>query len=275
MKYHSEMNRRLFSIFIIGFLTLFTFSVNAQRFPENPKPVHLVVDEAYVLAGFERTNLENKLVAFDDSSSNQIAVVIIKSLEGYDIASYSFALAKKWGIGQADKDNGVLVLVAHEDKKMFIATGYGLEGAIPDAIAKRIVENYMKPAFRQNNFYKGLDEATTVLMGLASGEFNENDLRGNEGKAGVPIAVLLVIGIFFLMRYLNYKTYKKQQVGGLEISFLAFLLLNSGRRGSGYGHFSGGTGSFSSNSGFGGGGGGGFGGFGGGGFGGGGAGGSW
>ena len=261
----NQMVRYLFFILSV-FVCSFSFG---QDFPERSKPPKLVNDFANILGDREELILEKKLLTYNNNTSTQIAVVTINSLNGNDISDYSFRLAEKWGIGGKGKDNGVLVLVALEDRKMFIATGYGLEGVIPDALAKRIVENYMKPNFRNNNYYKGIDEATSVIMGLASGEFTADQIGRRKIGLSRLIFPLLIIAFFILMSYSRFKRVRGSHMARSNLNFLSFLFLMSvmgGSGGRGYNNFSSGSGSF---------GGGGFGGFGGGSFGGGGAGGSW
>jgi len=254
-------------LFLILSLLVYSFSFG-QDFPERPNPPKLVNDFANILGDGEELTLEKKLLAYNDSTSTQIAVVTINSLNGNDIGDYSFRLAEKWEIGQKGKDNGVLMLVAMEDRKMFIATGYGLEAVIPDAFAKRIIENYMRPNFRNNNYYKGIDEATSVIMGLASGEFTADQIERKKTSFPPLIFPLLIIAFFLIMSYSRFRSVKGSHMAGSNLNFLTFLFLMSsmGGRGRNYGNFSSGSGSF---------GGGSFGGFGGGSFGGGGAGGSW
>ena len=260
-----QMTRLLFYILPV-LVCSFSFG---QDFPERSKPPKLVNDFANILVDREELILEKKLVAYNDSTSTQIAVVTINSLNGNDIADYSFRLAEKWGIGQKGKDNGLLILIALEDRKMFIATGYGMEGVIPDALAKRIVENYMKPNFRNNNYYKGVDEATSVIIGLAGGEFTADQIGSKKIGLSRFIFPLLVLIFVIGSSYSRYRTVRGSHMAGSNLNFLTFFFLMSamgGGRGRGYSNFSSGSGSF---------GGGSFGGFGGGGFGGGGAGGSW
>jgi len=255
-----------FQFFILSVLFCnFSFG---QDLPARPNPPKLVNDFANILDARQELLLENKLVSYDDSTSTQIAVVTINSLKGNEIGNYSFRLADNWGIGEKEKYNGVLILVAMEERKMFIATGYGLEGAIPDALAKRIVENYMKPNFRNNNYYRGIDEATSLIMGLASGEFTPDQISREKIDLRRLIFPLLMIFFFVLMSYSRFRSVRGSHMAGSNLNFLMFLLLMSagGGRGRGFGNFSSGSGSF---------GGGGFGGFGGGSFGGGGAGGGW
>lgn len=254
---------------LLLFLSLTTLAY-AQDIPEAPDPPRLVNDFANVLSDGERASLEQKLNAYHDTTSTQIAVVTVKSLGGYEVLDYAFRIGESWGVGQAGKENGVVVLVAIDDRKAAIATGYGLEGAIPDIATRHIRENQMNPNFRSGDFYKGLDEATTTLMKLASGEFSAEDMAPAQPGAGYVALIffLVVIGIIVLAAVSRRK---RNHIGKKGIDFWTALWLIShmgGRnRGGGSGWGGGGFGGGSS--------GGGFGGFGGGSFGGGGSGGSW
>ncbi len=257
-----------FFLFLLLLIAATVSKVIADDFPDKPNPPKLVNDYVNKLSPGHVTALENKLRAYNDSTSTQIAIVIIASTEGYDISDYSFQLAEKWGIGQKDKDNGVLITVAVDDRKTFIATGYGMEEFVTDATAKRIIENYMLPSFKKNDFYNGLNQATTIIMGLAAGQFTAEDIaKENTPGLGVLVFPLLFFGILFLINYARFRNYKSNSITG-DMSFWMFLMLMSQNRSRGRGHRGGGFGNFSS-------GGGSFGGFGGGSFGGGGAGGSW
>jgi uncharacterized protein len=224
-----------------------------------PTPNRLVNDYAGMLQGTESSELEKKLLAYNDSTSTQIAVVILESLEGDDLFEFSQRLAEAWGIGGKENDNGVLLLVALEERQIRIHTGYGTEGALPDAISKRIIEQVIKPAFKSGNYYLGLDQATDAMMAALQGEYTATDEReGDPLKRYMPFILLFIILIIAARRKssTDYSRRGRGYYGGPWI-------------GGGFGGFGGGSGS-----GFGG-GGGGFGGFGGGGFGGGGASGSW
>lgn len=253
-------------------LTLALFSLctaQAQDIPDPMSPPRLVNDFAGVLSDEENALLEKKLVAYDDSTSSQIAVVTVQSLGGYEVVDYAVRLGEKWGVGGKD-NNGIVVLVAIDDRKAAIVTGYGLEGAVTDAATRRIRENQMNPKFREGKFYEGLDEATTSIIKLASGEYTADDL-GNEnpGAGYFALVFLLIIIAFIILAAINRK--KRNHIGrkGLDAWTAFWLLSNMGggrNRGGGSG-WGGGFGGGSS--------GGGFGGFGGGSFGGGGSGGSW
>jgi len=276
------MNKKTLSeFFLLLFLSVsVTLRLPAQDFPEKPFPPRLVNDFAGMLNGSEINSLENKLVAFNDSTSTQIAIVTVSDLMGYEVADFAQRLAEKWGIGQQGLDNGILILVKPKtDESMgqvTIAQGYGLEGAIPDLTCARIIDNEILPAFREGDIYGGLDKATTILMKLASGEFSADEYgkSGSEAGAIAPFIIFLIIIIIIMfMRSTGGRNQKHLSNKGLPL-WLLLSMMNSGRnshKGS-WGGFSGGSGR---GGGFGGSGGGGFGGFGGGSFGGGGASGSW
>lgn len=249
------------------FLCLLPCCVLCQDFPEKPQPPKLVNDFTKTLSENERNALEQKLVAYNDTTSTQIAVVIMSSTGTYEISEYAFQLAEKWGVGQRGKNNGALILVAKDDRKVFIATGYGLEGAIPDARSKRIVETKIIPQFKQGNYYQGLDAATDDMIKLASGEYAADEKQGAK-KTWAPF--LLLMALFLIMLFVKgRKTKQYASLNGLNF-WTAWMLMNAAAgRGSRSGR------GFGSGRGSGGFGGGGFGGFGGGSFGGGGAGGRW
>lgn len=263
---------------IILVLTLFVSLTSwAQEIPERPNPPRLVNDLANVLSDAEEQRFEMELAQFARETSNQIAVVTVPSLNGYPASDFAFRLGEAWGIGQKDKDNGVVVLFKpktnDERGQIFVAVGYGLEGVIPDAVANRDIIDYeMIPRFKQGDTFGGLYAGTQVIMGLAKGEFSAQEYheKASGGSGGFPFIFLLFIIFFFIIPI--FRGRRRYYSTGARGSSLPFWLLMGGMMGSGrshggsFGNFSSGGGSF---------GGGGFGGFGGGGFGGGGAGGSW
>ncbi|MFZ0471435.1 MAG: TPM domain-containing protein, partial [Bacteroidales bacterium] len=145
--------KNLCSLILLTALLFFPLSLGAQTLLPRPDPPRLVNDFAGVLSSSELQSLENKLVAFNDSTSNQIAVVIVNDLQGYDKSEFAYKVAKDWGVGQADFNNGLLVLVKTKTDEslgqIFIATGYGLEGAIPDLACADIIDREMVPHFRE------------------------------------------------------------------------------------------------------------------------------
>ena len=263
------------------FLALLLFfgivsTVKSQDIPPRPDPPRLVNDFAGVLKADEIQSLERKLDAFNDSTSSQIVVVTVKSLNGYDKNEFARLIGEKWGVGQKGKNNGAVVVVkpkyANEKGEACIQTGYGLEGAIPDALAKRIVENEMIPNFKNGDYYAGIESATSTMISLAKGEYTADQYTKRTNKKSSPYGMLIpliIIGVVFML--IRGSRAQGMSVGKSIPFWTAFWLLGSMGRG-----HSGSWNDFSSGGGgFGGGGGGGFGGFGGGSFGGGGAGGSW
>lgn len=275
------MNKRifLFSALQLLFLILLLrcYEVSAQEFPEKPVPPRLVNDFAGMLTAIEADALENKLVAYYDSTSTQISIVTVTDFHGYDRSDYAQRLAEKWGIGQRGLDNGILILIKPKTSEnsrgeVFIAPGYGLESVVPDIVCAQIIDNEILPAFRAGAYYQGLDRATNILMSLASGEFppdkyGKSQVDNIEGLAPIIIFIVFII-LIMVIRSNGGSNQRHISRKGLPL-WILLSMMNSGsssHRGS-WGGFSGGGG-FSR-------GGGGFGGFGGGSFGGGGAGGSW
>jgi uncharacterized protein len=244
-----------------------SFWSGAQDVLPKPNPPKLVNDAAGVLSPEQVAILEQKLVALDDSTSNQIAVVLIKTLDGVAIEDYAQKLFREWGIGNKKTNNGVLIIAAIDDRKMWITIGYGLEGAIPDITASSIYRNEMAPAFREQNYYRGIDNAINALSKAAVGEYKVKKERkpgGGKGNSVVTFLIILFVVLMIVGRGGGGRgggMMSRRGVGNVAEALLWSSLLGGGNRGGG---------------GFGGGGGGGgFGGFGGGSSGGGGAGGSW
>lgn len=198
------MKYRLFFLFLIT--CLFTASsLFSQNIPRRPSPPRLVNDFANLLQPNEQAALERKLVAYEDSTSTQIAIVIMPEIGGADAFDYSFRLAQEWGIGQEDNDNGILMFVAVQERKFGFQTGYGAEGFLPDAMGKRIIQNIIVPAFRQGNYYQGFDRATDTIFELASGEYTNDRNRTRDAKGGIP-AVMIILFLLILIVVLSNMT---------------------------------------------------------------------
>jgi uncharacterized protein len=181
-----------------GFWILFLF-VSIQTFAQKAIPEaskQLVTDLSNVLSVDQKEQLENKLVAYDDSTSTQIAILLVPSTDGKDPYDYAMDVAKSWKIGQEKKNNGVLIFVATTDRKIRILTGRGIEDRLPDAICKRIINRILKPTFKQGAYYEGLEAATDEMMQRASGAFVNDE--GPDGGGDVPLVfIFLIIFIIF------------------------------------------------------------------------------
>ena len=272
-----RINYHLPKILLSGILLLAALTVLAQNndIPDPMKPPRLVNDYANFFSQTEQYQLEQKLLDYERSTSTQIAVLTVKSLDGYEPNDFATRVLEKWGIGQKGKDNGILILIkpktADERGEVYIATGYGVEASVTDAQAQRIVDIDILPAFRNGEYYQGIDKAINTLTSIMKGEFTADQYiaqhRGNSGKKTSGLAVFIIIIIIVLiLRGISGGNKHISSRGGLPWWLLLTMLGSGGSRGS-FGDFQSGGGSF--------GGGGGFGGFGGGMGGGGGAGGSW
>lgn len=265
--------KKIKQYFPIALIILSSFLpvLQAQDIPDPMNPPRLVNDYASFLSQNEAKQLEGKLRQFNNQTSTQIYIVILKDLNGYAPGDFAVRLGEKWGVGQKGKNNGIVILVKPktiESKgEVFISTGYGLEGVVPDAIANRIVDNEIIPAFKAGAYYGGLDHAVNVLISLTKGEFTAEDYRAKTegGSGGSGIFGLIFMGIIFMSIFGGRGRMGRHSSVGRNLPFLLLLGMMGGRsHGGSFGDFSGGSGGF-----------GGFGGGGGGSFGGGGAGGSW
>lgn len=259
------------------FLLLFAISIcHAQRIPDRPSPPRLVNDYTNTLTASQVNSLEYKLRNYNDTTSTQIAVVFINDLQGTTAADFAYQIGEKWGVGTKE-NNGIVILVKPKNEtkgEVFISVGYGLEQYVPDALAKRIIETQMIPAFRYNDYYGGVNNAIDSIIKLASGGFSSDS---EDEDAAFAALMIIIIGMIVMILYISLIgkasttiSSKSDNSSFWKTLFWLSLLNNSSHRHHNHhnhwNNFSGGSGGF---------GGGSFGGFGGGSFGGGGAGGSW
>lgn len=193
---------------IIIFLLLSVCGISAQDVPDPMYPYRLVNDFANIFSPAENQALEQRLLAYNDSTSTQIYVVTVNDLSGYPASDYTFALGEKWGVGQKSKNNGLVILikpkVGNSRGQAFIATGYGLEARINDAYAGRIIDNQMLPYFLENDYFGGVNAAVDVIIARLSGEFTADDAQEPEG---IPIwvIILLFVVIFVIISSISSK----------------------------------------------------------------------
>lgn len=243
-------------------------TITVAQIPDRPVPPRLVNDFANVLTDSERAQLEDVLVKFANTTSTQIVIVSVTDLEGNDPGDYAFQLGEKWGVGQKGSDNGIVILVkpkqGNSKGQVFIATGYGLEGILPDAVVNSTVIDYeMIPRFKENDYFGGISNGAKVIMDITRGEYTAEQYQqkvGQKQKGGfIPAIIIFILVFISMMRGRKNRFYSP----GKSLPFwLAMGMMSGSHRSSGsFGNFSSGSG--------------GFGGFGGGSFGGGGAGGSW
>ncbi|QBA64951.1 TPM domain-containing protein [Muriicola soli] len=267
--------RYLKASILVLFLSSFSLVWGQFAIPEKPKLETSVYDYVSLLSKGDQKSLEDKLISYSDTTSTQIVVAIIVSTEGEDINYLAAQWGQKWGIGQAKEDNGILILVANDDRKIAINTGYGVEGRLTDAMSKRIIDLIIVPEFREGDYASGLNKGTDAIFQVLNGEFQQGvdtySKTNSNVKIGFVIFVIFLV-IFIIVLIIIFANRNKGggnkggRNKGLDI-WDVIILSNMGR-----GSYKGGSGSFGGG-GFGGGGFGG--GFGGGGFGGGGASGGW
>lgn len=226
--------RLLFALLLAGLVG----PARAKELP--PRPTSFVVDEAGWLDRSEEARLQARLLEYERDTSNQIVVAILRSLEGEDLADYSQRLAEHWRIGQADRDNGILLAVYAEDRLLSIEVGYGLEGAVTDLVAARIRDETLVPAFRAGRRAEGIEQAVEALVAASKGEYEgtgrargDRERRDDDG-IGFPFWLLFVL--FFLL------SGRRGRGRALEALILAQAL--SGGRGGRGGGFGGGGGGF-------------------------------
>lgn len=255
-------------------LAIFWGSLAYAQFqiPPIPDKQTSVYDDVNLLLTNQKATLEQKLIRYSDSTSTQIVIAIIRSTEGENINYLGAQWGEKWGIGQADEDNGILILLAKDDRKIGINTGKGVEFALTDAMSKRIIDNIIVPRFREDDYYGGLNQGADAIFQVLNGEFKED--RDFSNDPGFPFETLLPFIIFMVILIILSRRDRRGggrngggRSGGLDLWDI-IILSNMGRS-------SGSSGGFGSGGGFGGGSGGFGGGFGGGSFGGGGASGGW
>jgi uncharacterized protein len=162
-------------------------------------------DEAKLLSPDFIPRLEQLMQSTEDTTSNQIGVLIIPTLDDYPIEDYTLKVAEKWKLGQKGKDNGVLLFVASDDRKVRIEVGYGLEGILPDAVCNQIIRNEIAPHFRQNDYDGGILAAVTAIQQAIKGEYQAEVQKsgGRRGRSGSIIPFLVILGIIILISRLR------------------------------------------------------------------------
>jgi uncharacterized protein len=266
-----------FKVLLVLFLACPFIGLAQYDIPDKPEfQTSVYDDEIKLLSASEKSNLERKLIRYSDSTSTQIVIAIISSTKGEYINYLGAQWGEKWGIGQADKDNGIFILLARDDRKINISTGKGVEHLLTDAMSKRIINTDVIPYFKRNDYYGGLNRATDAIFEVMNGEYQGS--RQSEGGE-FPVEVIIFLVIIFIIFVIAISKSHGGGNGGnrgnrsdSKSLLEAIILSNMGRgsysRGSSTGGFGGGGFGGSSGGGFGGG-------FGGGSFGGGGASGGW
>lgn len=187
-----------------------------------------VNDYAAILAPATVAQLENSLSIFEQEQSTQIVVLTVTSLEGDSLEDFSLRVAEKWQPGQKDRDNGALLLIAKNDRKIRIEVGYGLEGALTDLVAGRIIRDVITPQFRNGNFDQGVINGTAAMMAAVKGEFTADQPQGSAGSPNNDpggLIVPLLIGMFFIGRVFGRHKILTAAIGSVAAPLLGLFAL--------------------------------------------------
>ncbi|MGU5675506.1 TPM domain-containing protein [Aeromonas hydrophila] len=228
---------------LLSCLLLWTAVVSAA--PTFPALSGRVVDEANLMSRKQAHQLTQKLAAFEKRSGIQLVVVSIDTLAGDTIEEYGYQLGRHWGIGQKGKDNGVLLLIAQDERKVRIEVGYGLEGALPDAIAANIIQTRILPAFKRGDMVAGVVAGSQAIMQALAGEYKPVD-NASKDKLGGPWLFILMVIVMIVLH--NLRGGGGGGRGGRRRAAYLAGGFGAGRSGGGFGGggggFSGGGGSF-------------------------------
>jgi uncharacterized protein len=266
LNFNKEL-RKIFLILILLF-TGFCFAQDdgsSKSLSSQPPSIKkYVVDETGTLSSSEINSLMTKLVNFEKETSNQIVVYMINSLNGETIEQVAVEIARKNKIGTKENNNGALVLVAMKDRKMRIEVGYGLEGALTDAVSSQIIRNDMQPEFKKGNYYEGLNKAVDDIIAATKGEYKADKKKGKDATGIFFIVIVFIFIFFFIIISIIRRIFgfgrgmitgrRGSRFGGFGTGFVAGSLFNGSNWGSGsssgssggsdFGGFSGGGGDF-------------------------------
>ncbi len=205
------MKKYLF-LFIIFSVCISSFAQRSEGIAPSTKIKQYVTDQTGTLTSSQTSALETKLSNFDKETSSQVVVYMISSLNGESLEETSYDIAEKNGIGQKSKNNGVLLFIVKDDRKLRIEVGYGLEGALPDALAGQIIRKEITPNFKQGKYYEGIDAGVDAIISATKGEYTQDKKYAEKendfgvGCCGVPILVLVIFlffGVFFVSSILR------------------------------------------------------------------------
>ncbi len=229
-------------LFILFFIPLLISSAQT----EFPILKNYASDFTSTLSNAELYTLNTTLKSFDDSTSNQVVFLMMSSLDGYPLEMYTYEVASRNKIGSAKNNNGVLFFVAKDDKKMRIEVGYGLEGALPDALANSILRNEVRPYFKRGDYYSGVESGLSAIIAATRGEYTNDKKNSDDEDVGFPFMYIILVVIFLILAGRGGRGGR----GGGILPWLILSSMGSGRSsrggwGSGSGGFGGGFGGFS------------------------------
>lgn len=240
------MIKKILPIFLLFIVISFAKAQDKPLF-ELSSPNSLVFDKVGFFTADEKQALENKLNQFSKQTSTQIIVAVTPDLYGNDIDDYATRLLEKWKPGQADKNNGLVILIKPKNQtkgEIAISTGYGMEHLVTDALSKRIIEVEVIPEFKQAHFYKGIDKAINTIISLSEGEYTaDNYMERTEGGGYAGIIIMAVL--FFVFTFFgNKRRGGGRSMGGSSLPFWMMMGAMGSSNSGGFGGFSSGGGGF-------------------------------
>jgi len=225
---------------VVSFLLISNLALASPAAPIFPKLTGRIVDNADMLDLASIQRIEKQLKNHESSTTNQIVIVTLPNLGGYDIDSYGYQLGRDWGIGQKDKDNGVLLIVAQKERKVRIEVGYGLEGSLTDAISSNIIHSVIVPHFKKGLFISGIEDGATAIIQALGGKYNISDHQKDVVNAPLAVFFLFFIVIFSTFALFSGSSTRKGRSSNSGSSWGGGSSWSSG----GGGGFSGGGGGF-------------------------------
>lgn len=230
------MNKKIYFTIQFVIVCFLSISVLAQdNLPKKPNPVKFYNNLSTAFPDFlsssESNSIENKLGNFSKTSSNQIIVLVVDDLLGYEPWEYATEIGEKWGVGGEKEDNGVIILIKPTggagQRKTFIASGRGLEAVIPDFVCSEIVNNELLPNFKSGNFYTGIESASDIIMSLAIKEFNHQEYSAKKSNGELPLWAFFLI-FFLIVVFGFFGKSKGGRGGGMYYSSSGFSSGSSG-----------------------------------------------
>jgi len=236
---------------LLLFITLFSLTmIYAQDIPSSPE--NRVSDYADLLSEIEENRLNSMLQAYEDTTSNQLIVANFQNAQGYPVEDFTIRLAEKWLVGQKSRDNGIILAIFIDERKIRVEVGYGLEDVVPDAVAIQIAQNVISPFFKEGNYQRGIFEGVNALMQAAAGKYEGLGKKrsGKENKIRLPYVFMIFIFIFILSLFRRRRSTSVSSRGYRNSGPFWWGGFGGGRGGGfgggsfGGGGFSGGGGSF-------------------------------
>jgi len=235
-------NLLVFRLFVSLITVLLFFGGTGYSLEVPSRPANYVTDMAGLLTSQQISTLDKLLASFESKTSNQIAILIVKSLEGENLEDFSIRVAETWKLGQKDKDNGILLFIALKERKIRIEVGYGLEGVVPDGLAGSIIRHEIGPYFRKGQYYQGLEAGLRALMSATAGEYRPTAKSKKTKNVAFSSFIFFILILFFIIsRLFGRRRYRRSS----SMFFWGGGGFGGGFGGGGFGGgFSGGGGGF-------------------------------